>query len=68
VIRNSNQGEEAPVWGDAGASERAIPLGEGEMIALSGSTVPNGARFLAGPLTPSLLVRTANPRHDPWWR
>jgi len=40
------------------------PWGEGKMIALSTSTVPNDPQFL-GPLTPSSLVRAANPRHDP---
>jgi len=34
------------------------------MIALSTSTAPNDLQFLAGSLTPSLLVWAANPRHD----
>ena len=45
---SSFETEEAPVEGDAGASERAIPLGEGNMIALSASTVTNRPKFLAG--------------------
>src|SRR5215472_4718539 len=40
------------------------PWGEGKMIALSTSTVPNDPQFLLGPLTPSLLVCAADPRHD----
>ena len=59
--------EEPPVWGNAGASERAILRGGGRLIALFASTGPNDPRFLASlpPLTPSLLARTADPRHDP---
>jgi hypothetical protein len=54
--------EETPV-GTPGFPSGRSP-GEGKMIALSTSTVPNDPQFLAGPLTPSLLVRAANPRHN----
>jgi hypothetical protein len=41
--------EETPVAGETpGLPERAMPLGEGKMIALSISTVRAGPRFLAG--------------------
>ena len=53
--------------GKAGASDRAIPRREGEddgPARLNGAEWPAVPRRDASPLTPSLLVRAANPRHD----
>src|SRR5215472_8299837 len=46
-VRHSRQKTPRP-WGKAGATERAIPLGGGEYVALSVLTVTNDPQFLAG--------------------
>jgi len=57
-LRHSRQ--KKPRWGRRGF-RAGDPLGEGNVIALSTSTVPDDPRFLAGPLTPSLLAQSRQP-------